>query len=269
MEHDGTVKQLCESLGIPWGSGVRPGDKSLLEVLFDSNLSDDMVRRVFSFLEDIRWPPEVRCPPPPTTHPTSLNNSAECGQDDAGDDCSTRDRVARPLEYAGYLECLLDHRYMEAMTEQKRQRWAHDAMQTGMQEPDRALLFPTVAIHETLWNQGLTTADDLYKRLFRCAFVKTLMKSWEEHGTPREAVKALRLKYLPGSVGGEEWWVARNRLGGAGALVLPGTFEYIFTCEIRVRKASGVDKWRRLTSQTVLHPGRSGGQQHSAAVVIS
>lgn len=158
---------------------------------------------------------------------------------------------------------------MEAMTEQKRQRWAHDAMQTGMQEPDRALLLPTVAIHETLWNQGLTTADDLYKRLFRCAFVKTLMKSWEEHGTPREAVKALRLKYLPGSVGGEEWWVARNRLGGAGALVLPGTFEYIFTCEIRVRKASGVDKWRRLTSQTVLHPGRSGGQQHSAAVVIS
>lgn len=69
MEHDGTVKQLCESLGIPWGSGVRRGDKSLLEVLFDSNLSDDMVRRVFSFLEDIRWPPEVRCPPPPNDAP--------------------------------------------------------------------------------------------------------------------------------------------------------------------------------------------------------
>lgn len=61
-----------------------------------------------------------------------------------------------------------------------------------------------IAIHETLWNQGLMTADDLYKRLFRYAFIKILIKSWEEHGMLREAVRALWLKYLPGSVGGEE-----------------------------------------------------------------
>lgn len=235
MEYDGTLKDLCEELGIPWDPCDRQASKGVVEVLFNSDLTDSTVRHVFNLLQHIRWPAEVRA------H-TAIHSKAapytasNRGQDDGGDGHSTRDRVPRPLKYAGYLESLLNRRYVEGMSTRKRERWARDARKTGMREPsDGSLLLPTVAIHETLWNQGLTPADDLYNELFRCRFVRILMGSWDEHA-PEEAITALRRRYLTPSAGGEEWWGAGNQLGGAGALVGPGTFEYIFTRKIRVGK---------------------------------